>query len=660
MLNHLGRRSRSRRLAAWLTVPLVGGGLTAILSATPPGGAIPPPGPVCQSTAFFQAFFDTGAAQTFTVPQGVTKMQILADGAQGGDSINSPLDSQGGLGGQAIGTVPVTPGESLQINVGRRGSDAAGEVSPAAGSAGGFNGGAAGGASNNGTNSNPGAGGGGASDVRQGGTALANRIVIGGGGGGAAAALSSALHGTGGAGGGATGGDGTTVTAGSGTATAGGGGGSSTGGTAGAAGASSSPGTAGSSGAGGAGGAGTYGGGGGGGGGLFGGGGGGGSATQFAGGGGGSGFVEAGATDVQNNPGVRPGQGVVQLQWTVDTDLALTKTDGVSNAPPGSTVTYTIVVSNNTTNGITATGANLVDQFPAALTGVTWTAVGDAGTSFTPSGTGDINESVTLPAGKSVTFTATGTVSQSATGTLSNTAHVFPPPCFGDVNNTNDSQTDIDSVTPVADLQVTKTGPATAAPGSDVTYAIAVKNNGPSDVTDAHVSDPLPAGTTFVAATGPGCTTPAVGATGTLDCTVPLASGSSANFTLTIHVGAGAAPGTAINNVATVSSATAEEPVPDPHSNTSTATTTVTCPGTTISGARGATTLSGGTTCISGAQISGAPDDQAGNHGVHHQLDDHRIRVLRRRRRCGDLRVDHRRLGPGVDQHRLRPHRRPR
>src|SRR4051812_10917704 len=102
-------------------------------------------------------------------------------------------------------------------------------------------------------------------------------------------------------------------------------------------------------------------------------------------------------------------------------DLAITKTDGVTTATPGGSVTYTITASNAGPDP--ATGATVADTFPAVLT-CTWTCVGAGGGTCTASGTGNLNDSVNLPAGGSVTYTATCAISAAATGTLSNTATV--------------------------------------------------------------------------------------------------------------------------------------------------------------------------------------------------------------------------------------------
>ncbi len=60
-------------------------------------------------------FEATGALQTYTVPAGVTSINIEASGSQGGNGVN-----QGGNGATLFGTFPVIPGETLQIIVGDR------------------------------------------------------------------------------------------------------------------------------------------------------------------------------------------------------------------------------------------------------------------------------------------------------------------------------------------------------------------------------------------------------------------------------------------------------------------------------------------------------------------------------------------------------------
>ncbi|MDE1886406.1 MAG: DUF11 domain-containing protein [Xanthomonadaceae bacterium] len=52
-------------------------------------------------------------------------------------------------------------------------------------------------------------------------------------------------------------------------------------------------------------------------------------------------------------------------------------------------------------------------------------------------------------------------------------------------------------------LQILKTGPATAIAGGNIVYTITVTNSGNADATNAILTDPAPAGLTFVSAGAP-------------------------------------------------------------------------------------------------------------------------------------------------------------
>ena len=130
------------------------------------------------------------------------------------------------------------------------------------------------------------------------------------------------------------------------------------------------------------------------------------------------------------------------------------------------------------------------------------------------------------------------------------------------------------------DLAVTKSGPATVTDGSDVSYSVTVTNNGPSDAQSVTLSDALPAGTTFASeaqVSGPTftCANPAVGAVGSVSCTVAtLASDTSATFTLVFHVNHGklkVKKGSTLTNTATVSHV-GSDPVPGNNSASTSAT----------------------------------------------------------------------------------------
>jgi hypothetical protein len=149
------KRAHLLAVLAALVAAALGVGLTSPASAAP----------------VVVSFAHTGAAQSFVVPPGVTSVDYELCGARGG----SNGASVGGRGMQLTGTFPVTPGETLVIEIGGMPT----------GMAGGYNGGG------DATRPLPvfltgeASPGGGATDIRRGGSALTDRIRVAGGGGGA-------------------------------------------------------------------------------------------------------------------------------------------------------------------------------------------------------------------------------------------------------------------------------------------------------------------------------------------------------------------------------------------------------------------------------------------------------------------------------------------
>jgi uncharacterized repeat protein (TIGR01451 family) len=126
-------------------------------------------------------------------------------------------------------------------------------------------------------------------------------------------------------------------------------------------------------------------------------------------------------------------------------DLAVTKTDHVTAAVPGTIVSYDIVVTNVGTVGVAL--ATLTDTLPAILTGVSWTCTPTPPAACAnASGAGTINEFVTLSPGESLTYTLTGTVGGVPGNLLTNTATITAPTGVTDVNPANDSAIDTDQV----------------------------------------------------------------------------------------------------------------------------------------------------------------------------------------------------------------------
>lgn len=131
----------------------------------------------------------------------------------------------------------------------------------------------------------------------------------------------------------------------------------------------------------------------------------------------------------------------------------------------------------------------------------------------------------------------------------------------------------------MADLSVTKVGtPDPVVAGASLAWTVTIRNSGTIAAEMAQLSDPLPAGTTFVSVAAPAdwsCSTPAVGAHGTVSCSIASLPVGSATFTIVAAVDGGTPLGTVLSNTATVTSAT---PDPDSADTTATATTTVGSP----------------------------------------------------------------------------------
>ena len=362
-----------------------------------------PPGNAGNGTATFNY---TGSVQTFTAPA-TTTYNLSLRGGRGGNGLNTT----GGLGGQATGSLALTAGQTISIYVGGQGGNAAGPPGWNGGGQGGLDVGAG----------QHGGSGGGASDIRVGGTALANRVLVAGGGAG------GGRDGTTGVGGGASGTNSTNFNSGIG----------GTGGTQVAGGVAGILTRGATNGALGQGGAGSTGynaaGGGGGGGGYY--GGGGGTSTQnhgsgwSCGGGGGSSFT-GGVVGGTTSSGVQNGNGQVIITWTnPGCPSALTPVTVTINPLPTLTVNNATICAGQIatlTANVSSPGGNF-----------TWTPGGQTGATITvtPNTTTNYTVSYTVAGCSPVTATSTVTVNplQPISGALS--------VCLGQTSQLNNAVT---------------------------------------------------------------------------------------------------------------------------------------------------------------------------------------------------------------------------
>ncbi len=155
-------------------------------------------------------------------------------------------------------------------------------------------------------------------------------------------------------------------------------------------------------------------------------------------------------------------------------------------------------------------------------------------------------------------------------GTLTNIATVDSPTVDPDEgNNTATDDVDVDTT---ADLSIVKSHTQAARVGDPLKFTLAVTNHGPSVARQVTVRDALPAGLTFVSATGDGWTCTAAAGVVTCDLAGPLAAGADATpITLVVTVEPGAYP--AVDNTATVHTTT-----PDPKPGNDSSTDHVTVP----------------------------------------------------------------------------------
>jgi hypothetical protein len=256
--------------------------------------------------------------------------------------------------------------------------------------------------------------------------------------------------------------------------------------------------------------------------------------------------------------------------------LSVTKEDNPDPVFAGGTITYTLTVTNAGPSD--AASVSLSDTLPAGTTFVSLSSPGGWSCTTPAVGAGGTVScsAASLGVGSAVFTLVVAVNPGTAAGTvLTNTATASSASSEG-----TESGTATTTVLAAADLSVTKVDTPDPVPqGGNVTYDITLTNSGPNDAEFVNLEDTLPAGTTFVSLTAePGwtCTTPAVGAGGTVSCSNPLlAAGSAAGFSLTVAVDSGVTPGTVITNTATASAETGD---PNPNNDSGSADTTVAAP----------------------------------------------------------------------------------
>lgn len=272
---------------------------------------------------------------------------------------------------------------------------------------------------------------------------------------------------------------------------------------------------------------------------------------------------------------------VTSTNATISPDLAITKSATTLNGDKTlsdneETITYTVTVTNNGPGD--ASGMIMTDTIPGHVAGL-------------PQATGIVVGVSTLSTatfacttGATVTCTQSGGV-LAPTETVAFTIHVSRPLTSGSLTNTaritsttlgdpdpsNNVATDTVTVDANADVEVVSksVSPATVYAGTEATYVISVRNNGPSTASNVHLVDALCDGTssdcdyTFVSATATGggaCVHDGLGHEVTCDW-ASLNSGQSQSVTVVIMPNWQAAPpaGRHFDNTAVISTTTTEK-----------------------------------------------------------------------------------------------------
>jgi uncharacterized repeat protein (TIGR01451 family) len=240
--------------------------------------------------------------------------------------------------------------------------------------------------------------------------------------------------------------------------------------------------------------------------------------------------------------------------------VSATKTVAGTTFAPGSTVTYTVILSNS---GNVATldnvGNEFTDVLPAGLTLVSASAT--SGTAVATVGTNTVTWNGSIGASSTVTVTINATINAGTAGTtISNQGTVA---FDADLNGSNESSalTDDPGVAGAANpttfvvsgATVSATKTVSAGPynvGGNVTYTIVLSNTGNAATTDNpgnELTDVLPAGLTLVSASASSGTAVATVATRTVTWNGGIAAGGSVTITINATITAAAAGSTLSN-----------------------------------------------------------------------------------------------------------------
>ncbi len=217
-------------------------------------------------------------------------------------------------------------------------------------------------------------------------------------------------------------------------------------------------------------------------------------------------------------------------------DLGVTVVASPTTPIVASTVTYTITVTN--AGPSLATGASLTDSFSAAYSAVTYTSQASGGASGNKAtGSGDLNETLTLPPGASVVYTVSAKLSPAVTGPVTDSASVAVPAGVTDGNPVNDVATATVTVLPQANVSIeVSPNPIAGVVGQPTTFTVVVTNSGPSSASGVTIAGVVPAGlsnVSFTSTQGGGASGNTPAGAGTPTDVLTLPAGGRVIYTVT-------------------------------------------------------------------------------------------------------------------------------
>jgi uncharacterized repeat protein (TIGR01451 family) len=132
---------------------------------------------------------------------------------------------------------------------------------------------------------------------------------------------------------------------------------------------------------------------------------------------------------------------VVDCQTTSnEADVAVTMSADPPQYTAGAALTYTITIDNAGPASSPAT--TVVDAFPPAFTGASWTCAASGGASCPAGGSGGtLTDSVSLPPGSEVVYTVDGVIAGGTIGTLFNSATAVVGAPASDPDTSNNTAT---------------------------------------------------------------------------------------------------------------------------------------------------------------------------------------------------------------------------